>query len=188
MRPARAGTPFNPLSARSSVELREGTHHRASGIERRQLRRRGRARDRERFVHRLYSRSAGNDRLPRAPLLCIILPTAWLPAVWWSLPALILVGVWASGRAERSWGRDPGRVVIDEIAGALVTVATLPPTLPVIWTGFFLFRAFDILKPPPIRWCERLPGGWGVMADDIAAGLASNLALRLIIHLIPGMA
>ena len=122
-----------------------------------------------------------------APLLCFALPKSWLPAVWWSLPMLALAGVWASGRAERYWGRDPGRVVIDEAAGALVAVAALPPTLPVVWTGFVLFRAFDILKPPPVRWCERLPGGWGVMADDIAAGLAAQVILRLLILYIPGM-
>ena len=122
-----------------------------------------------------------------APLLCFILPKSWLPAVWWSLPALILAGVWASGRAERYWGRDPGRVVIDETAGALVTLVTLPPTLPVVWTGFLLFRICDVLKPPPIRWCERLPGGWGVMADDIAAGILAQVVLRLIIFGFPGM-
>jgi phosphatidylglycerophosphatase A len=123
-----------------------------------------------------------------APILCIALPKAWLPAVWWSIPVIVVAGIWAAGRAEREWGHDPGRVVIDEVAGALLTLLALPLSLPVVWTGFILFRAFDILKPPPIRWCERLPGGWGIMADDIAAGIAANAVLRLFIHFLPGLA
>jgi phosphatidylglycerophosphatase A len=122
-----------------------------------------------------------------APFLCFVLPRSLFPAVWWSLPAVIAAGVWASGRAERFWGRDPGRVVIDEAAGALIALAFLPLSMTVVWSGFLLFRAFDILKPPPIRWCERLPGGWGVMADDVAAGVAANIVLRIIIHFAPGI-
>jgi len=99
--------------------------------------------------------------------------------------ALVLVvagGVWSSGVAERIFGRtDPGHIVIDEVAGMLVTVFLLP----VSWTGALVgllsFRVFDIVKPFPARRAERLPGGWGVMTDDLVAGVYAHLSLHLIV-------
>lgn len=94
--------------------------------------------------------------------------------------AISLIGIWASGLAEREIGRkDPGCVVIDEVAGYFVTVAFLPHTWGYLAAGFVLFRFFDIVKPPPIRGLQSLKGGMGVMLDDLAAGVASNLVLRL---------
>jgi phosphatidylglycerophosphatase A len=75
---------------------------------------------------------------------------------------------------------DPSFVVIDEIAGFVVTVAYLPATLPVLAAGFLVFRAFDITKPMPVAVFERLPGGLGIVADDIAAGLLSHVLLRVV--------
>jgi len=74
--------------------------------------------------------------------------------------------------AIRATGRkDPQQVVMDEVAGVLVTLAFLPDPSPLeVGFGFLLFRVFDILKPPPARWLERLPAGWGILLDDIAAG------------------
>jgi phosphatidylglycerophosphatase A len=122
-----------------------------------------------------------------APLICLLVPESHLILVWLFLPALFLVGVWASTRAELYWGHDPGRVVVDEVLGALVAVAFVPVSAVAVAAGFFLFRAFDIFKPPPIRYFEKLPRGWGVMADDLVAGIFANLVLRLLIVAFPGI-
>lgn len=121
------------------------------------------------------------------PILSLAVPVSALFFVWCALPALFFIGVWASGRSERYWGPDPGRTVIDEVIGAMAAVMFLPQTQPVIWGGFVLFRVFDIVKPYPIRKLERLPGGWGIMADDLAAGVLANIVLRILMMFIPGM-
>lgn len=91
------------------------------------------------------------------------------------------LGAWAADRAERHFGtRDDGRITIDEIAGMLLALAFLPVRLDVALCGFLLFRLFDVLKPPPARRAESLPGGLGVMADDLVAGLYANLAGQLL--------
>lgn len=87
------------------------------------------------------------------------------------LLAIIAVGTWAAQVTEKALNReDPGPVVIDEVAGQLVTLLLTG----VGWTGaivgFFIFRVLDIIKPPPARQLERLHGGLGIMADDLAAG------------------
>jgi phosphatidylglycerophosphatase A len=90
--------------------------------------------------------------------------------------AIIAVGVWAADHAERIFGRkDDGRIVIDEIAGMQVSLAFLPAGLGVALVGFFLFRLFDIVKPPPARGLESVQGGAGVMLDDLLAGVYANL-------------
>ena len=84
-----------------------------------------------------------------------------------------LAGIWAATRAERLLGRkDPGAVVVDEVAGQLITFLFIPFQSPlwVIVTGFFVFRAFDIIKPYPVRRLEALASGLGIMADDVLAG------------------
>jgi len=88
---------------------------------------------------------------------------------------------WISGEAERCWGRkDHPRIVIDEIMGFLITMWWVPKTTPFIILGFFLFRFFDIVKPPPIRLLERVKGGYGVVLDDVLAGVYSNIILQII--------
>ena len=104
---------------------------------------------------------------------------------WIFLPFLYFLGVWTASYCEELWGKDSGRIVIDEIVGMLVTLVFLPVNVKIVWLGFFIFRAFDIIKPPPIRWLERLPHGWGVMTDDLIAGIYANLVLRLIIYFFP---
>jgi len=83
------------------------------------------------------------------------------------------VGVWASHVvAAESGVEDPQFVVVDEVAGLLVTMVPVRDvSLPAIIVGFVLFRAFDILKPWPVRRFEELPGGWGIVMDDVAAGV-----------------
>lgn len=96
--------------------------------------------------------------------------------------AATVAGIPAAGRAARHFGReDPSQVVIDEVAGQWLAMALIPATVLVaspasaIILSFVAFRAFDIIKPWPISWLERLPGGWGIMADDLAAGLCAGL-------------
>jgi phosphatidylglycerophosphatase A len=89
-------------------------------------------------------------------------------------------GIWASGRAERAMGaKDPGVIVIDEVAGMLLSVLLLPRTIPVLLAAFVLFRVFDVWKPFPARTSQHLPGGWGVMVDDLVAGAYALVVLLL---------
>lgn len=91
-----------------------------------------------------------------------------------------VAGVAAAGIVEQRLGyHDPSEVVIDEVAGFLVTMLLLQPTLLVCSAGFLLFRAFDVLKPWPASRAEKLPGGWGIMADDLVCGLMANAVIRL---------
>jgi phosphatidylglycerophosphatase A len=95
------------------------------------------------------------------------------------LAAVTAVGVVAAGAEARALGNDdPGPVVIDEAAGYLFTVAFLPHALWTVLAGFLLFRLLDIVKPPPARQLERLHGGWGIVLDDVAAGIMGNLLLH----------
>ncbi len=102
---------------------------------------------------------------------------------------LALIGAWACSESEKHFGkRDPREVIIDEVAGQQVAMLGLPlgPLPPhLLWASgwkyflaaFILFRIFDVAKPFPIRRCERLPGGWGMIADDLVAGALSFLVL-----------
>jgi len=72
----------------------------------------------------------------------------------------------------------PRPIVIDEVVGQLIALFSVPAEWGWIFLGFFLFRLFDVLKPRPIRDLERLPGGWGIMADDVLAGLVSALIVQ----------
>jgi len=101
--------------------------------------------------------------------------------------ALLALGVWSATIAERASGRvDPGIVVIDEVAGMIVTMLFIPATTFSILAGFLVFRALDILKPWPARRFERLPGGAGIMADDVMAAVYGNLVMHVLVMAIPG--
>jgi phosphatidylglycerophosphatase A len=96
--------------------------------------------------------------------------------------ALILaVGVWSAGKVEGEWGKDSSKVVIDEVAGMCLTLLFIPVRWQYILCGLVLFRFFDIAKPLGIRKMEELKGGWGVMMDDMLAGLYSNMILQVIV-------
>lgn len=98
-----------------------------------------------------------------------------------------LVGVPLARAAEREAGReDPGWFVLDEVAGFLLAVVFTPlaaRTPFVLLVSFVAFRVFDIFKPWPVGRLERLRGGWGVMADDLAAGVYANLAVQVVVRL-----
>lgn len=99
-----------------------------------------------------------------------------------SVLAILFLGTWSSDRVEHIWGHDSSKVVIDEVAGMMITLLWAPVDLKYALIGFILFRFFDILKPLGIKSAERLPGGWGVMADDVLAGIYSFAILRLVIE------
>ncbi|TDI22629.1 MAG: phosphatidylglycerophosphatase A [Acidobacteria bacterium] len=108
-------------------------------------------------------------------------------STWLEVAMLLVVtgaGVAAASAAEARYRRrDPGLVVIDEVAGMLVTLVAVPVGVTGALIGFFAFRLFDIVKPFPARQAERLPGGWGVMVDDLVAGLYAQALLRLVLWL-----
>ena len=109
--------------------------------------------------------------LPAPAILCTLL--------------LILLAIYIAGAAEKILKQnDPGCIVIDEIAGMVATLLGLPFNLITVVIGFIIFRILDILKPFPIRTLDkRIPGGLGVVADDVAAGIITNLLLRIIIQI-----
>ncbi|GAB4052401.1 phosphatidylglycerophosphatase A family protein [Spirosoma litoris] len=89
------------------------------------------------------------------------------------------IGIWSANVVEEQWGKDNYRVVIDEIAGMCLSLLFIPITEKSLLAGLLLFRLFDIAKPFGIRKLEKLPGGWGVMLDDLLAGLYANLLLQI---------
>lgn len=108
----------------------------------------------------------------------------------WAVEALVLAvvlaaGIWSAGRVEREMGKDPGAVVIDEVAGMLITLAFIDVSVTGAIVGFFIFRVLDVIKPPPARRLENLHGGPGIVLDDVMAGIYSNIVLRLLIAFFP---
>jgi phosphatidylglycerophosphatase A len=97
---------------------------------------------------------------------------------------IIVLGIWVSNKVEADWGKDSSKVVIDEVAGMCISLLFVPVTITNVITGFILFRFYDIVKPLFIRKTEALPSGWGVMADDILAGVYANIILQFIVYLI----
>jgi phosphatidylglycerophosphatase A len=101
------------------------------------------------------------------------------------LLAAAALAIWAADRASRDWNTlDDGRIVADEIAGMMVGGAFVPGTWPAAMLVFFVFRLFDVWKPFPIRQLEkRLPGGLGVVTDDLLAGVYTGIAAHLILRI-----
>ncbi len=106
----------------------------------------------------------------------------FLPALGITL-AISLLGIWSANKVEVIWGKDHQRVVIDEVAGMCIALLWVPVTPVNVLIGLVLFRFFDIVKPLYIRKLEKLPGGWGVMFDDILAGVYANILLQIILKL-----
>ena len=103
-----------------------------------------------------------------------------------SVFALTFLGVLVSQEAEKMWGaKDPSWIVIDEIVGFQYTMFLVAPTVVHIAAGFVLFRIFDIVRPFPIRVVEkRIPGGYGVVGDDVIAGIYSNILLLALVKFV----
>lgn len=144
---------------------------------------------------RIVATAFGSGYSPFAPgtagsavALLLFWPLARLDWSWQLVAclALLAAGTAAASRVAALVGRkDPGLVVVDEVAGQWITLLALPFTPLVVVAGLVLFRLMDIVKPWPARDLERLPGGWGIMADDVAAGLYAHLVLRVLLMVWP---
>ncbi len=121
--------------------------------------------------------------------LLLLVRLAAAPALEALLLAVVLAcGVWSATLTERRYGRrDPGAIVIDEVAGVLIALFWIPVSWTGLLVGFVAFRVFDIVKPFPVSAAERLPVGWGVMADDVVAGLYAYLTVRVLAAVAPGL-
>ncbi|NTU52606.1 MAG: phosphatidylglycerophosphatase A [Chlorobiaceae bacterium] len=121
-----------------------------------------------------------------AALLYFFIPAcreiSWLLAL---ILLSVVVGVWAGGVMEEEYGEDPSQTVIDELAGQWLALVAIPASPLAVLLSFILFRFFDILKPGLVDRAQRLPGGWGIMADDVLAGIFANLSLRLLMLFLP---
>ena len=107
-----------------------------------------------------------------------------LPSLWYSAVFVIvtLIGTWVAGAADRILGtKDSPTIVIDEIAGLLLAMLLVPFAWGYVAAGFLLFRFFDILKPWPLNRLQDIPGGPGVMLDDIGAGIYTNVTLQIVV-------
>jgi phosphatidylglycerophosphatase A len=138
---------------------------------------------------------ASGAYLGYSPLASGTLGTLWgIPLYFWLsryspgvqgiiILLLIFAAVYVAGRAAGTWGqKDPSRVVADEIVGYLVSVCWLPLSGFSVIGGFFIFRLMDIFKPFPIRKIDQeMPGGWGIVLDDVLAGIYTNILLRMIL-------
>ncbi len=105
----------------------------------------------------------------------------------WFFQAFLVIAVFFIGVPAADWvardlnRKDPGRIVIDETCGQLIALFLLPPAIMPVALGFLCFRVLDIIKPYPIKKLESLPGGWGIMADDVGAGLAAAAVVRMLL-------
>jgi phosphatidylglycerophosphatase A len=95
------------------------------------------------------------------------------------------LGIWSGNKVEPLWGKDHGRVVIDEVAGMCISLLFIPVTINYVIAALVLFRFFDIVKPLYIRKMEALPGGLGVMMDDVLAGVYANIILQIFLLINP---
>ena len=115
--------------------------------------------------------------LAALPLVWALFRVGGSPLVLAGLVLVTAAGLAWAGVAARGFGKpDPGAIVVDEIAGQMLSLLFLVPTAGALGVGFLLFRLFDIWKPWPCRRLESLPGGSGIMADDLMAGIYANIA------------
>lgn len=113
----------------------------------------------------------------------------FIPNHWQTLAAItlavlaVLIGIPAATRVARATGlKDPQFVVIDEVAGQFIAFVGIPLSWKSLLVGFILFRAFDIVKPPPVRQLERIPEGAGIVLDDVGAGIYALIIMHLLLH------
>jgi phosphatidylglycerophosphatase A len=146
------------------------------------------------FAAKLLSTCFGIGYFPAAPgtftsvvaVLCyFFIPVLHNPLLLFCLVALLSgVGIWAGGVMEESYGNDPSIVTIDELAGQWLALVALPEGVAPVLLALLFFRFFDIAKPGPVDALQRLPGGWGIMLDDLLAGLFANLSVRALLLLL----
>lgn len=116
-----------------------------------------------------------------------ILPAGFSNGYWQVITttAIIAVGTWSSNIVDAAWGKDSSKVVIDEVAGMATALLFIPHHIIFLLCGLILFRFFDIAKPFGVREMEKWPKGWGVMGDDVLAGVYSLIVLHLIVFYWP---
>lgn len=140
---------------------------------------------------RLIATCCGIGYFPAAPGTCATIAGLGLVYVlkdagWIYLAVIVILcaaGMAAAGHLEKVLKeKDPGIVVIDEVVGIMIAMAGLPITWPVVISGFFLFRAFDMFKIYPINRCEAIPGGRGILLDDVVAGIYTNIVLSIAVR------
>ena len=152
------------------------------------------------FIYKLFATALGSGYSPFAPgtagaiVGCIalwlfgkynIISTTTTPLYFVGLIiGTTVLGIIATDKLEKDWGKDPSKVVIDEVIGMWITMMFVQFTWINVLIGFILFRFFDIAKPLGIRKLESLQGGIGVMADDMLAGIYANIVLQVIIYFI----
>jgi phosphatidylglycerophosphatase A len=151
----------------------------------------------KRILTHLFGTFAGVGHIPVVPATWTSLVVALLVYFigpqdpWWQALAVVLftvTGVPACGALEREYGEDPKQATMDEAAGMMLTLLAVPLTPITVGVGFVLFRVFDVFKPFPARRLEALPGGWGIMADDLAAGVWARAGMALLLMLFPDLA
>jgi phosphatidylglycerophosphatase A len=101
------------------------------------------------------------------------------------IPAIILLflyGLIVSSKFEKVYGKDPYQCTVDEVVGTWISLIALPKTIFIVFTSFLIWRALDIIKPFPARTSEKLPGGLGIMIDDVISGFYSLIILHLIVY------
>ena len=125
-----------------------------------------------------------------AGVVVFLLLRSW-PLQLLFIPIIVVLGIWAATRTEKLSGKkDPGKVVVDEVAGQMISLMPLPFLAPdgpwLVWVivSFNLFRLFDIFKPYPARRFEAFPGGFGIMADDLVAGVYGAIGTALCISIL----
>jgi len=145
----------------------------------------------KRFIIRLFSTLFFTGYSPVAPGTCgslVTLVLVWylIPDNNWTLLALTLIwlflSIFIAREAEKLFGHDDRKINIDESAGMLLSVLWVPKKFVLYGVAFFLFRLYDIIKPPPIRGLERIEG-YGVTLDDLIAGLYANVTLQILLAL-----
>jgi phosphatidylglycerophosphatase A len=131
----------------------------------------------------------GVGYVPLAPgtagsILCLMIVYFWspLPLLGYILVLVLLffLGVYSGNQLEKDLGHDPSIVVIDEVVGMGISLLLLPQNYMWFFIAFLLFRIFDISKPPPINFSQKLHGGWGIMMDDVIAGLYTLVLVQII--------
>lgn len=152
----------------------------------------------QKHFHKIIATGLGTGYAPIAPgtvgaaLACLIvwLVYTFFPALFdgstthqlYAIAIIIatfFIGVWSSDFMENELGKDPSVVVIDEIIGVWISLLFVPFSWQILLAAFVLFRFFDILKPLGIRQLDqKMPGGWGIMMDDVLAGVYANLILQ----------
>jgi len=117
-------------------------------------------------------------------IIWLLLPAGYSNTIWQVVITLfiIAIGIWSGNMVDAVWGKDSSKVVIDEVAGMAITLLYVPQHIEYLVAGLVAFRFFDIVKPLGIKKLEKWPKGWGVMADDVLAGVYALIVIQLLLQ------